>query len=581
MPVSGPTPLESGGPPAAAPPERARRSTRWVLLAVLIVAAALRLSALTSVPPGLNQDAAIDAWDAWCLWHTGHDHTGTAWPILYTRGLGANRPALQLYCLIPFQLLGGLNVWTTRLPQAVGGILTVLLLYWIATRLVNRETGLVAAALLALNPWHIQLCRWGHQAGMSLFLVCLPVAALLWAGLPLGTNATRPRWWRALLAGLLLGAVCYGYFPVRLFIPLFLMASALVTAPMWWKLLRAREGALAVAGLVLGVAVTFGPLLYTHLAHPEQIARRADSIWLWNASDSTGARVAKVLQRWAAHYGPDFLFTRGDPYEVTSAAGFGQYHWYLAPLLLLGLGVTLSTAHRSAAARVLLLWLLLYPAGDCLNEHSIRAMDGTFHVGLHGLRSAPGLAGPILLAAIGAVAAFRWLQRRRHQVALGLAGVFALIVLASSARFLTYYFKEYPRRVAVYHGYQADLVEALEWLKPRLNDTDAVFITTQRMNMPYIVSLVVLGWDARQWFNDEREFVVPTGAVWENYYHVGKLYFTYTRQSLEPLNALRHNDRPDRIVLIVRPGETPLPDPVHTVRTPDGTVVLEIHEVTL
>src|SRR5512136_1169370 len=118
------------------------RALNWrvaaaLLLLILLVAAGLRIPYLTSAPPGLNQDEAANAWNAWCLLKTGTDQVGTPWPIFYTRAIGDNRSTLFLYLLLPFQALGGLNVWTARLPSAVGGILTVLLLYWITARLFD------------------------------------------------------------------------------------------------------------------------------------------------------------------------------------------------------------------------------------------------------------------------------------------------------------------------------------------------------------------------------------------------------------------------------------------------------------
>ncbi|MBI5865790.1 MAG: hypothetical protein HZB38_15060, partial [Planctomycetes bacterium] len=47
-----------------------------MLVAILLLAAALRLAGLTTVPPGLNQDEAANAWNAWCLLKSGHDQHG-------------------------------------------------------------------------------------------------------------------------------------------------------------------------------------------------------------------------------------------------------------------------------------------------------------------------------------------------------------------------------------------------------------------------------------------------------------------------------------------------------------------------
>jgi 4-amino-4-deoxy-L-arabinose transferase-like glycosyltransferase len=546
----------------------AARAHVAILAGILVVAALLRLCGLTCVPPGLNQDEATNAWNAWCLLHTGQDQSGQRWPIFYTHALGENRSTLFLYLLLPVQALGGLNVWTTRLPAAVGGVLTVLLLYWIVSRLFDRLTGLLGAALLALSPWHIVLSRFGHEASASPLLVAATLAALLWAGLPPRIADRPPVAWRGLLAGLLSGTACYGYPAIRLFLPPFIAGSVLVTAPAWLRLLRTRHERAAAAAFALGLGVTFGPLLYQHVAHPEVIARRAMSTGLWDAADPALVRVGKVLSRYAEHFGPDFLFMHGDRYELQGPRGFGVLQWYVLPPLLVGIAVCLARARRSAAARVLLVGLLAYPAGDCLYGHT--------SLSLHMLRSAPGMLGLTLLTAVGLAWAGRKLLRRRQ---LATVCVYISAAAALDARFLVYFFGEHARRPAVRDGFNADLAAACEWVRPRWGRADAVFITAAGFNVPYVVTLVGLGYDPQAWFREPRELRTYEG--WEHYVRVGKLRFLYDPADLIAVMDLEKNDRADRVLLIVRPEEFQGPGPSEVIRTPGGYPALLLHELTL
>ena len=86
---------------------------------------------------------------------------------------------------MPFQAVGGLNVWTTRLPSAIGGVATVLLAWWVGRRMFGPRVGLVTAALLAIDPTHVQMSRLGHEASITPLLTLVPLAALIWAGFPL------------------------------------------------------------------------------------------------------------------------------------------------------------------------------------------------------------------------------------------------------------------------------------------------------------------------------------------------------------------------------------------------------------
>jgi len=559
----------------AAPAPAATTSSRWpasVLVLIVLVGGALRLADLRESPPGLNQDEASNAWNAYCLLKTGMDQTGVRWPVFSTRCFGENRSTLYLYWVIPFEAIGGLNVWTTRLPSAVGGVITLLLVYYIGGRMFGRTTGLVAAGLLALNPWHIQQSRWGHEAALCPLLVAATVAAILWANLPFDDADRRPRPLRAILAGVLAGISCYGYPAMRAFLPVFVVAAVLVTWPAWWGMLKTRRGGLAIAAIVASGAVTFGPLAWKHVTESSEMGKRLQTTRVWNSGDPLVKKVLAVLSRYPGHFGPDFLFVRGDQFEIQAPPGCGQFHWYMMPLMLAGLAVTVRRFRASRAARVLLVGVITYPAGDCLSAHLNNSM--------HALRSLPGLVGLILLGAVGAVWIGSWLYQRHRPAMWATISVFAMVVVALNVRFLNQFFVEFNRRPFIYHMYHTDLMEACEWLKPKLDSVDAVFCTTQGTNMPYAITLVGLSYDPRQWLQDQR--AMGTSGPWEVYVWYGKMHFLYGDLSKDAINQLKNNGRPDRVVFIVRPGEVKgLDQPSHVINRPDGQAVLLIYEQTL
>ena len=537
-----------------------------VLLAVIVLSATLlRLVNLDQSPPGLNQDEAANAWNAYCLLKTGTDQVGTSWPIFYMRGLGGNRTTLYAYLLLPFQALGGLNIYTTRLPAVIGGVLTVLLIYFVGKRLFDKQIGLLAATFLALNPWHIQQSRWGHEAALCALFGIAPLAMLLWANMPLLDNKNRtPRVIPAALAGALTGIFCYGYHAVRVFIAVFLVAIGLATLPGWRHSLKTRKGLFAIAAFVITFAATFGPLAFKHLTDPEGIAKRAQTTLLWSESDSPGKKIAAVLSRYAGHFGPDFLFVHGDHYELQSPPDTGQMHWYMLPLMVSGLIVLTRQVKHSYAARILLIYVIVYPIGDCFSRH----------ISLHSLRSSPGLCSLILLAAFGTVTTIRWLWRQNRALALTIAGSLIIAVAGLNIRYLPRFYGQYNRRPTIYHRFHVDLIEACRWLRPRLSEIDAVFCTTKGMNQPYITTLIALEYDPRQWFSEERDFITP--AEFDIYTRYGKMHFMYGQSFVPALAELKKKTSPDRIIFIVRPGELGLKNPIHRIRRPDGQDVLWI-----
>ncbi len=558
--------------PAADSDARARLGARVLLVAIVLLAAALRLARPGHSPPGLHVDAAANAWNAACLLETGCDWHGKAWPIFYSRGFGENQSTLYYYALMPFQAVAGMSAATSALPSALGGVLSVLLLFAVGRRLFDRATGLVAAAFLALAPWHLLLSRWGHESGLVPLLTLLPLWALLAAGLPVGVaRSDRPRVGRSFLAGALLGLACYGYYAMRLFLPVLLAALVLANAPEWRAIARERIGRRALLALGLGLAVTLGPLAVRHLTDPE-ISKRGREFLVWSESDSLAARAGKVAERYVEHFGPGFLFARGDTWRLHALPGSGPLPWYALPLLLLGAGFAVSGSRASPAARAMLAWVLVYPIADVVTRHP----------SLHLLRSAPGLVGLSLLAAVGAVRATAWLAERRRAWAWAAATVLAVAVGASGFTFGRAFFGAYDRDPAVRHYFNADLLEASVWLRDRLDRFDAVFFSCRdsaALHQPFAITVVGLRYDPKRWFRDVRE-VEPRQDT-DVIQRYGKVRFLFDASDLRALRELERNGRPDRAVFVLRPGEWPDRTPVHTIRHPDGSEAFLIYEETL
>ena len=101
-----------------------------VLLAILVIAALLRLWNLNNIPPALTPDEASLGYNAYSILRTGRDEYGKFLPIIF-KSFGDYKPGLYVYLTIPFVATLGLNEWSVRLPSAISGILTVYLVYLI------------------------------------------------------------------------------------------------------------------------------------------------------------------------------------------------------------------------------------------------------------------------------------------------------------------------------------------------------------------------------------------------------------------------------------------------------------------
>ncbi len=95
-----------------------------------------------------------------------------------------DHPPLHYLVLQPMIALGG-SEWLLRLPSALAGIASIVLLYALGAELFNRPTGLLAACILALSPLHIW---YAQEARMYALVAVLALAAGLFAARALRTN---------------------------------------------------------------------------------------------------------------------------------------------------------------------------------------------------------------------------------------------------------------------------------------------------------------------------------------------------------------------------------------------------------
>jgi 4-amino-4-deoxy-L-arabinose transferase-like glycosyltransferase len=538
----------------------------WTVLATIVAIAAIyRLVALDRVPPGINQDEALSAWNAWCLLHTGRAMSGERWPIFHCRNIGDQPTMLFFYVLMPFQKLGGLNVLTTRLPVALAGILTVPLLAWIGARLFGAWVGLIAAALFAVAPWTTFIGRLGVGAGITPLQALLPIAALDLAGFPIG-DRTRPRpnaGWAA-VAGITAGLAGYGFHSLRIVMPLTLAGLLLVAPRRLRERARSIEGRRALFALAAGFAATFGPLAWESAADPAMM-KRWEMTRLWPAGAGLGTIFGLVATRYLEHFGSGFLFLHGDTFGPFRPLGQGELGWYLLPGLIAGAGLGLAAARHSVSARTLIVLVLLYPAGDLVSRNN----------GPHLLRSAAGVASLLLLAAWGTVEGFRRLRRVHRRFAVAVAALMGICALAQESIYASRYFSDFPRVWQNQIDYQGALLEAARWVRPRLPATDAVIVSTTGATQPFVIFLVGLQYAPNEWFRDPRE--VQTDEF-DRYLRVGKLYFNRDSSARPFVEAMEADPRAQRVLFVVRPHELGLSDPIHRILGPNGDEMFWICE---
>jgi 4-amino-4-deoxy-L-arabinose transferase-like glycosyltransferase len=452
------------------------------LAAILLLGAALRLHRLSETPAGLFCDEVAIAVNARALATTGHDLAGVRLP-LYSRlrsyelsGIPGivSQPIFQ-YASVPFALALGRTPLAVRLPAVAFGVLGIAATWLLGRALFGAATGLGAAALLAISPWHLHFSRVGFEA------VSLPALLALCAW-QLVTGTRRPR---RLVAGAVLAALAtYAYPPAQVFVPLLLVGFVAI----YRRELRAQPRALALA--VLALAVLEIPNLWTvatganrarlgqTLITQASLGRERSVQWLAERREHSALAGAVLDDRrlllpfvfawsYASHLSPRFLFLEGDANPRHHPTRFGACPLFYAPLLLAG-AVALVRRRREPASRLLLWWLATWPLPASLAveaPHAIRAITA-----LPALELAAAL-GLVTLAAPArgrAPAGTRILLRRLAAAAVAIAAV------AETASFLRFYHGEYRVRSAP--EWQAGLGPALREIARRRPEHARTFL---------------------------------------------------------------------------------------------------------
>jgi 4-amino-4-deoxy-L-arabinose transferase-like glycosyltransferase len=439
----------------------------------MLIGGALRLAHLNAVPPGLNQDEAVNGYDAYSLVLTGRDHHGHPFPIAGLESFGDWVPPLLTFVTAPAVGVFGLRLETLRAVTALIGVLAIPLIYLLGREVTSRTaTGVLAAVLLAVLPVHVHYSRWAIPPAIVPTMVALTLLLV--------ASAMRRQSSRAFVFAALAAALTVLSYPaMKLYVPLLLLCVVLIYAgtASWLKL----ETLLYAAIIFLAIS---GPSFYLSLMDPAG-RMRYEQTSIFRLPDSGIGLVAK---QYAEYFSPRYLFRSGDQDPMLTPPGFGLLPWTLAPLFLAGLTWLLLRLLRAPDARarhgplLLLAALALYPVPGSLTFPSPHTSRGIQFLPLVAVIAATG----IVAIADAATALLRRSDAITKRRAVVVAAVLISLPLGVElwARFDNY-FNLYPERVAF--EFQAGLGDALAYARAEAAAYDEIWVTDT--NQPYIYVL--------------------------------------------------------------------------------------------
>lgn len=213
------------------------------LTAILFLLAFLtRVLFVSDYPAGFTPDEASFGYDAYSILKTGKDQWGVSMPLTL-KSFGDYKLPLYSYLAIPFVSIFGLSEFSTRLPAALIGFLSVVVSYLLFALLIERakleNKGLVKLlflAMFALSPWHISLSRGAFEANLSSFFIPL--------GMYLFFKARNNKY-LYLLSALSFGVNMFSYHSARVVTPL------VVLLLIWLTRSKIQKTNLLLFGLVI------------------------------------------------------------------------------------------------------------------------------------------------------------------------------------------------------------------------------------------------------------------------------------------------------------------------------------------
>ncbi len=467
-----------------------KRRALWLMTAVLLTAALLRLPALEQFPPGLHYDGAANVTLAGDIGLRGER------PIFISSYTG--KEVLFFYLAGGLVRLLGESVFTLRLTSAFVGLLTVAVTYALGREITrhSRLVPLLAAGLLATSFWHLLFSRLGFRVITQPLMQAITLWLLL-RGVRVWLDGQRP-WGIFAAAGLALGLAGHTYLAVRLF-PLLLVLAAVPLLPRWRELWRPLALTLALALLVLA------PLLYYFATHPEAFWVRIGQV------GGDGLTLGESIWRSLLMFG-----WRGDPYmrfnlpdmplfnPLWAVLGVGGLLAISSKLLAVSFQRSaLSTQHLYPNGYSALLLLLLNPLVMLLP--TALATNEIVPSNLRALGMLPLL---MFLPALG----IEWLTAKAAPPNRNLLRSSAPLLLLLQALLTGWlYFGQWGTRADVFYENDGDLAAVATYLNEHMPTDQPVFVAVLHVPHPTLAALAA-DYDQLRLIPHGRALVLPAGG---------------------------------------------------------------------
>ncbi len=469
-----------------------------LLLVIFLFSFSIRIINLAGVPPGLNRDEAAIGYTAYSLLEAGIDEYGSKWPVSF-RSFGDWKLPLYIYLTIPFVRIFGLTEFATRLPSALFGSLTVVLVYFLIVKLFSSKNSsciaFLAALFLAINPWHVYMSRNASESNIAVFLVTSSLVLFAYS---------FKKQWLLFFSFLTLSLTLYTYHGNHIFTPLLFIGILFF----FRDKLKSNPWFIPACGIFLvSILLIYSKTLF--VADRTKISglfllgdqfQVHDAIEL-RLNEHQGISIidrvlhnkilfltTTTINNYLRSFSPEFLFIKGGSNTQHNIPGFGNLYPWQSVLILIGL--YWFTKEKKPWMLFLVYWLLISAVAPSITRDAP-----------HTSRMMPLLPLPDIVVALGI--GFVWEQVLQEKSKWIFVGVSGLIVMLYGAIFFDQYFVHFPHLAAsVWGGGYKNLVGVLY----KYEQSGKQIVMERPNESPYMYMLFYLRYDPQLFVQEVKRY---------------------------------------------------------------------------
>ncbi|MFA4890281.1 MAG: glycosyltransferase family 39 protein [Candidatus Paceibacterota bacterium] len=482
-----------------------RKNRTIVLFAILALAAFFRFYQITTIPPGLFSDEAVNGINTLEANDTGN------YKVFYPENNGREGLFINIQAL-SVQIFGN-KPWALRGVSAMFGIFTILGLYLLTKGLFKKESvALFASFFLATSYWHINFSRIGFRAIMAPFFLVWGLW-LLWRLIPKEDHkdefpdslAQRLHSQQHVelhrkkiissaalfFAGLIFGFGFHSYIAYRVMPILLIPAFIILLKDKYFK---------EILIFLLGIFIAVMPLAVYFYVHPSEFLGRTSQVSVFTSPTplfDLGKNVVLTI---------GMFFVAGDFNWRHNFAGAPELWWPVAALFLIGLVISFKKFLVPRYA-LLVLWIILALAPVMISNEGIP----------HALRAIIVIPAVMIFAALGLDAV---LQKIPQKAAVLVIILFTLVSLQT----FNQYFIKWANNPNVPSAFSKDAADTANYLNSLPKETPKyVIMESENQNMPMSVNTVMFLTDTYlekyqkekniKYIFKKDEGLVPSGVI--------------------------------------------------------------------